>query len=142
MTAQIEKSNDEYKIICRQCQHFVRIDEESAEKYNNDPESFHCPLCYVKSGEPKLVRSLIHCATCNQTYDSRTVCECIPAHSTINITYDPKHKWMKNRVFDNTEAYNSKTMIEYNKKVRNRKLEAEERQIRVDENLSKKLWNY
>ena len=136
MTAQIEQTNDEYKIICKKCQHFIRVDKGSAEKFENEPESFECELCFVKPGEPKLVRSLIHCATCTQTYDSRTNCECEPPHSTISIIYDPKNVWMrKDRFNSDPKGYNAETTRIVKNKERNKRLEAEQRQIRVDKNL-------
>ena len=137
MSLQIQQDNDTYKVICQQCQHFIRVDKASAENYDNNPETFQCELCFVKPGEPKpLLRQLINCSTCGQTYDSHSSCECSIPVSTITIQYDPKNKWMKhNRV--NEQQEEAKTNREFNKIVRNRKLEAEQRQIRVDENLQK-----
>ncbi len=137
MSVQVQQENDSYKVICQQCQHFIRVDKASAENYENNPESFHCELCYVEPGDPRpLLRKFDHCATCNQTFDSRSSCECPVPTSTITITYDPKHKWMKhNKV--NEQQEEAKTNREFNKIVRNRKLEAEQRQIRVDKNLQR-----
>ena len=137
MSLQIQQDNDTYKVICQQCQHYIRVDKASAENYDNNPETFQCELCYVKEGEPKhLTRKFVHCATCNQTFDSKSSCDCQIPVSTITIQYDPKNKWMKhNRV--NEQQEEAKTNREFNKIVRNRKLEAEQRQIRVDENLQK-----
>ena len=136
MTAQIEKSNDEYKLICRQCQHYELVSKATLEKYENNLEDFHCELCYVDPGKPRIVRSLIHCATCSQTYDSHSNCSCPPAFSTITIVTDPKGVWMKNKRFNSDpEGYNTETNRIVHKKIVNRKKEVEERQIRVDKNL-------
>ena len=140
MTAQIEQTNDEYKIICKHCQHFIRVDKASAEKFEDNPEDFKCELCFVEPGKPKLVRTLVHCAECRQTYDSRSNCECPPKFSKITVDFNPGHKRsdkdMK-RFFEDQEGYNAKTTRIFNNKVLSKRLEAEQRQIRVDENLIK-----
>ena len=136
MSVQVQKSQDTFKIICQKCQHFIRVTKITAEQYEDDPESFHCELCYVEPGKPIRLRTLINCATCTQTYDSKSSCLCPPKTSTITITYDPKGVWMKhNKVNEQQEA--DKTNRQFNKLIRNRKLEAEQRQIRVDTNLEK-----
>ena len=137
MSLQVQQDNDTYKVICQQCQHYIRVDESSAKNYEENPETFECELCFVKPGDPKpLLRQLVNCSTCTQTYDSRSSCECpIPA-STITIITDPKGVWFKhNRV--NEQEEEAKTNRQFNKIVRNRKLEAEQRQIRVDKNLQR-----
>ena len=54
----------------------------------------------------------------------------------IEIIYDPKNVWWThNKV--NEQQEEAKTNREFNKIVRNRKLEAEQRQIRVDKNLQR-----
>ena len=134
MSVQVKEDNDVYCVICQQCEHFVRVDKASAEKYIIEPESFHCELCYVAPGEPKhLTRKFDHCATCNQTYDSHSSCECPPQVSSIKITY-PQMKKDRDKDYG---AYNNRTTLDFNKRVRNRKLEAEQRQIRVDKNLQR-----
>ena len=56
--------------------------------------------------------------------------------STTKITYDPHGVWMrKNKVNEKEEM--GKANREFNKIVRNRKLEAEERSIRMDKNLQR-----
>jgi len=133
MSVQVQQDNDTYKVICQQCQHFIRVDKASAEKYENDPESFHCELCYVAPGEPKhLTRKFDHCATCNQTFDSRSSCECPVPTSTISITYDPKHKWMKhNKVNEQQEMASAQR--EFNHIVTNKRAEQEKRNKHVEE---------
>jgi len=132
---------EEHKVTCKQCQHFIWTDKATSEDYENGVKEFHCELCYVEPGKPKLVRSFVHCGTCNQTYGSMGSCECLPEMSSIRIVYDPKAKWMKpNRVgFDkNSEkAESQKTMRMFNNRVRNKRIEAEERQIKDSENLQK-----
>ena len=137
MSLQVQQDNDTYKVICQQCQHYIRVDKASAENYDNNPETFQCELCYVKEGDPKpLLRQLVNCSTCTQTYDSHSSCECSIPASTITIITDPKGVWFKhNRV--NEQEEEAKTNRQFNKIVRNRKLEVEQRQIRVDENLQK-----
>jgi len=136
MSVQIEQDQDQYKIICQQCQHFVRVEKTIAEQYESDPESFHCELCYVAPGEVKhLLRKFDHCANCGQTFDSKSSCECPVPTSTISITYDPKGVWMKhNKVNEQQEMEN--TQREFNKIVRNRKIEQEERNKRIEELLT------
>jgi len=134
LSLEIQLDNDTYKVICQQCQHYIRVDEASAENYENNPETFQCELCYVAPGDPKpLLRKFINCSQCLQTYDSRSTCECPPQVSSIKITY-PQMKLDRDKDYG---AYNSRTTLDFNKRVRNRKLEAEQRQIRVDENLQK-----
>lgn len=138
MSLQIEPENDTWKVICQKCQHFERVDKASAEKYDNDPESFHCELCFIPKGDNKIrLRKFIHCAECNQTFDSKSSCDCSIQASSIEIVYDPKNKWMKKDWNKDYASYNAKTTLDFNKHIRNRKLEQEERQIRVDKNLEK-----
>lgn len=137
MSEQVE----EYRVRCKNCQHFIWTDKATSEKYEDGQDGYHCDLCWIEPGKPRLVRSLINCTECTQTYDSLSNCECLPKMSSIKIVYDKDHKWMKpSRVgFDkNSEkAEEQKTMRMFNNRVRNRKLEAEQRQIRMDENLQK-----
>jgi len=134
----VELDDSTYRVTCEQCGHFIRVDGESAENYYDNPESFKCELCYVQPGDPKpLLRTLHHCANCNQTFDSKTSCECPIEASSIKIVYDPDNKWMKKDWNKDVGSYNNKSMRTFNQNVRNRRVEAEERQVRVDKNLEK-----
>jgi len=137
MTMQIEEQEDDtYKVICSQCQHFIRVDEKTKNKLELKPESFKCELCYTEEGQPRrLLRFLTNCAKCGQTFGSETNCECLIEASAIKVVYDPKNVWMKKDWNDDIKGYNSKTQRNFNNRVRNKKVEAEERQVRVDKNL-------
>ena len=137
-TMQIEQEDaTTWRFTCKQCEHFMLVSPDAKKKFENDSESLHCELCYTEPGQPKrLTRSLIHCGNCNQTFDSKGSCSCPIETSSIKVVFDPDHKWISDKRWNsNPESYNAKTTRDYNLKTRNRKVEAEERQIRVDKNL-------
>ncbi len=80
----------------------------------------------------------IICSQCRhwQIFDEESIKRFEANTSTTKIVYDPKGVWMRpNRVNEKTEM--GKAQHEFNKIVRNRKIEAEERSIRMDKNLQR-----
>jgi len=128
------------KITCSQCRHWQAFDEKSINHFNKNPEEFDCELChYGHSGHPKFIGHYYQCGFCNQVNRSDS-CDCQEAlesnMSTIKIVYDPDKKWIRpNRVNEKAEA--GKANMEFNKIVRNKKLEKLEREIRMDKNLQR-----
>lgn len=128
------------KITCVQCHHWKNYDKESIEKFNKNPGSFDCELCHFNHpGHPKYVGFLFSCGFCNQVSKSDS-CDCEEALqsniSTIKIVYDPNKKWMRtNKVNEKEEE--TKSNLEFNKLVRNTKLEKLEREKRMDKNLQR-----
>jgi len=130
----------EQKITCVQCHHWQVFDKESIEHFNKNPEEFDCELChYGHSGHPKYVGFYHQCGFCNQVNRSDS-CDCQEAlesnMSTIKIVYDPDRKWLRKNKVNEKEA-EANTNREFNKIVRNKKLEATEREIRMDKNLQR-----
>ncbi len=134
-----------YKIICKKCQAFSLVSKESSEKFEADPESFHCGVCYTKPGEHRVGMVYHHCAKCKQTFRKNGHCACPPSskeRGVMNLTMvmDPNNVWTNKekrsrKVDEKSEMV--KSQLEFNKIVRNRKVEAEQRSIRTDENLQK-----
>ena len=75
-TISISDQITEYKITYKGCEHFVRVDKESAEWYEANQDKWE--LGYESPGQPKKVRISIHCAAYNQTFVSHSSCECEP----------------------------------------------------------------
>ena len=136
---------ERYKIICKNCQAWTLVGKESSQKFEDDPESFHCGVCYVKPGEHRVGMVLEHCSSCKQTFQKSGHCSCKPTskeRGVMNLTMvvDPNCVWTnkekRSRKVDEKEEM-GKANREFNKIVRNRNLEAEERSIRTDESLQK-----
>jgi len=128
------------KITCVSCKHWQVFDKESIEHFNKNPGEYDCEVChYGHPGHPKYVGFYYSCGFCNQVSRSDS-CDCQEALeanvSTIKIVYDPDSKWMrKNKVNEKEEA--GKANLEFNKIVRNTKLEKLEREKRMDKNLQR-----
>jgi len=130
----------EQKIICSQCRHFDYYDSESVKRFESNPEEFDCSLChYGQPNRPKHVGYYHACGFCNNV-NASDMCDCqesLEANTTTTkIVYDPKGVWIRpNRVNEKEEM--GKANREFNKIVRNKKLEAEQRSIRMDKNLQR-----
>ena len=129
------------KVICSSCKHYKSYDEESIKKFEANPEEFDCELCHFNHpGHPKFVGHYYQCGFCSQVSRSDS-CDCqesLEANvSTIKIVYNPKNQYPSrfNRVNEKEEE--GKTNREFNKIVRNKKLEKLEREIRMDKNLQR-----
>lgn len=128
------------KITCVQCKHWQVFDKESINHFNENPEEFDCELCHYGHPEhPKYVGVYYSCGFC-QNISKSDQCNCnesLEANvSTIKIVYDPNKKWMRpNKVNEKEEI--GKANLEFNKIVRNKKLESIEREKRMDLNLQR-----
>ena len=132
MSEQVE----EFKIICKLCGHWIKVDKASMEKYEANPDDYKCELCYQNPKGPFGLRQLVACANCNQTFLSTSSCECPIPQSSIKMWMDPKGVWIKkSRHKDDNPSYDQATMRKFNSKVRNKRLEAEERSINIEKQL-------
>lgn len=128
------------KIVCSSCKHWQVFDEESINHFNKNPEEYDCELCHFNQpGHPKFVGNYFACGFCNQVSRNDS-CDCEEAleanMSTIKLVFDPDSKWLrKNKVNEKEEE--GKTNREFNKIVRNKKVEAEERQIKIEKHLER-----
>lgn len=126
------------KITCVQCKHWQVFDEASIKKFSENPERFDCELCHHghSKEDPRFIGHYHACGFCQQVSKS-DFCGCEESLegsiSTIKIVYPD----MKNpgRVNEAEEASKTNRMV--NKIIRNKKLEAIEREIRMDKNLQR-----
>jgi len=128
----------DHKITCKNCGHWKNYDEESIKKFDQYPESYDCELCHHghPEGHPTFVGHYHGCGFCNQVSKS-DFCGCQESLeasiSTIKITY-PNIK-NPNRVNEAEES--GKAMRQFNKIVRNKKLEKLKRDEHVEQLLVK-----
>ena len=131
---------EQKKVTCDQCRHFDYYNLDQIEKFEKDKSLFDCSLChYGHPGHAKHVGFYYACSFCNQV-SSSDFCTCeqsLEANtSTTKIVYDPKGVWMKpNRVNEKTE--NAKTQHEFNRLVRNKKLDKIKRDEHIEQLLVK-----
>jgi len=130
-------SKMDQKIVCSNCKHFEVYDEQSIKKFNEIPESYDCPLCHFNQpGRPKYVGNYYQCGFCSNVSRSGS-CSCQESleseMSTIKITYNPLNQYPSkfNRV--NEKEQEVKSNLEFNKLVRNKKLDKIKREEHIEQ---------
>jgi len=135
------------KVTCTQCKRYKKCSPDVAKKFEDDPESFHCEICWKPEGVHRLVQNLIECNKCHQVCTksgptSFCMCKGEPIKSGIQITFDPKGAWTKGRTDTRTEKIQhdieeGKQEWKFKKSVRALRVEELERDKRMDSNLQR-----
>jgi len=124
------------RVICQKCSHYILRSPVDAAKID---DSFQCELCSTPENITKSVKTWERCGTCSQVYDPKSPeCFC-PNKTKPAFTYSHKSNELKDptrkRLEDQIQEGKLQTLEK--KIVRNVKLEAVEREKRMDTNLSK-----
>jgi len=123
------------KIICSKCKHWELISSEDTKKYEDNIESYHCPLCWqpVKS-KVRRQNNYVVCGSCAQVWDGIKIqpCKCPqPAYKmTIGMPQLPKSK-----ATPNLKDHMGKTRQLVHQRFRDLDNEDKKRQIKMAENL-------
>jgi len=123
------------KIICSNCKHFELISSEDTKKYEDDIESYHCPLCWQPKGTHRWIGNFTQCAKCMQVYGLKgdiTSCNCPIPTNTMTITYP---HLPKSKTKPDLKSHMAKTQLLFNRKVINRKIEDRKREIQMAKNM-------
>jgi len=135
------------KVTCSQCKRYKKCSPDVAKKWEDDPESFHCDICWTPEGVHKVVQVLLECNKCHQIVtktgpNSFCMCKDEPIKSGISIKYDPGGVWMKNKTNTRTEKIQhdievGKQEWKFKKSVRALRVDELERNKRMDSNLQR-----
>ena len=123
------------RVICTKCGHYEFMTPAEASKID---DSFQCPLCYTPPGVHNVVKTYEQCGVCGEVMRPDKKCFC-PEKIKPTLQYYHKSDELKNPVTKRLEEEIEEGKLQTMEKkiVRNAKREAEERQIRMDENLQK-----
>jgi len=136
--------------ITHKCGRYIKVSPAKAKEWEDNPDSFHCELCYREGNRILTLGYYTVCPRCQQVFDSRDggprgKCYCTEddiKKPYFKVIVDPKNQWKKNHVSIETqrveqEIEEGKAEWKFKKGIHKAKKEAYERELRMDSNLQR-----